>query len=130
MRVKVLLELVYPEKNGNVYRNMDCREKRKTMSYPDTLKIEYRCAGCKKKRTFVNTGKFRVNANGNCVDVWLIYQCEKCRHTLNLTIYERTKPSKIPAELYQRFLENDEALAEQYGNDRGFLKKNRVVVDG
>lgn len=76
--------------------------------------------------TFLNTGKFRVNANGNSVDVWLIYQCEKCKHSLNLTIYERIRPGRIPRELYEKFMENDEELAEIYGNDREFLKRNRV----
>ena len=77
--------------------------------------------------TFLNTGRFRVNANGNSVDVWLIYQCEKCKHSLNLTIYERIRPGRIPRELYEKFMENDEELAEIYGNDREFLKRNRVV---
>lgn len=99
---------------------------KKTMNYPDTAKVLYRCAGCKKKKLFVNTGRFRVNANGNNVDIWLIYQCEKCKHPLNLTVYERIKPSKIPEELYRRFMENDEELAVQYGNDAAFLKRNRV----
>ncbi|WP_322169633.1 DUF1062 domain-containing protein [Acutalibacter caecimuris] len=26
-------------------------------------------------------GKFRVNANGRRLDVWLIYRCEKCGHS-------------------------------------------------
>ncbi len=75
---------------------------------------------------FVNTGKFRVNANGSRVDVWLIYQCEKCKHSLNLTVYERVRPSRISDEEYRLFLENDETLAVKYGNDKEFLKRNRV----
>lgn len=75
---------------------------------------------------FVNTGKFRVNANGDRIDVWLIYQCEKCKHSLNLTVYERTKPNRISREEYQLFLDNDMALAAKYGNDKAFLKRNRV----
>lgn len=75
---------------------------------------------------FVNTGKFRVNANGGRVDVWLIYQCKKCKHSLNLTVYERTKPNRISREEYQLFLDNDMALAAKYGNDKAFLKRNRV----
>ncbi len=75
---------------------------------------------------FVNTGRFRVNANGNKVDIWLIYQCARCKHSLNLTVYERRKPNRIPQEEYRRFLENDEDLALQYGNDKAFLKRNRV----
>lgn len=109
------------------------------MSY--LKKIEYRiepeesfgvihnCAGCGRKEHFINTGRFRVNANGNRLDVWLIYQCEKCKHTLNLSIYERVDRRKIPTDEYQLFLKNDEALAEQYGMDRMFFQRNRAEVD-
>ena len=87
------------------------------------------CSGCGKKTHFTNTKKFRVNANGNKLDVWLIYQCEKCRHTFNLSIYERQKPSSIPKEEYQRFLSNDEQLAEAYGKNIQLFKKNKAEVD-
>lgn len=96
------------------------------MSYINSIKILHKCSGCGKKMHFVNTGRFRVNANGNKVDIWLIYQCVKCKHSLNLTVYERRKPNHIPQEEYRRFLENDEDLALQYGNDKAFLKRNRV----
>ncbi len=92
----------------------------------NTIKIFHRCGGCGKKMAFVNTGKFRVNANGNRVDVWLIYQCEKCKHSWNLTIYERKRPTQIAPEEYELFLENDPDLAYKYGNDKGFLKRNRA----
>ncbi|MBQ7360036.1 MAG: DUF1062 domain-containing protein [Lachnospiraceae bacterium] len=91
-----------------------------------TIKVYHRCGGCGKKQEFVNSGRFRVNANGKAVDVWLIYRCGKCKHSWNLTIYERTKPSKIPTEDYQRFLDNDMDLACEYGNDISFLKKNNA----
>lgn len=87
------------------------------------------CSGCGQKTHFVNTKKFRVNANGGKADVWLIYQCENCRHTLNLTIYERLKISSIPEEEYKCFLENNEELAEKYGKDIQFFRKNRAEVD-
>lgn len=87
------------------------------------------CSGCGQKSHFVNTKKFRVNANGGKADVWLIYQCENCRHTLNLTIYERLKVSSIPEEEYKCFLDNDEKLAEKYGKDIQFFRKNRAEVD-
>lgn len=96
------------------------------MSYINSIKILHKCSGCGKKMYFVNTGRFRVNANGNKVDIWLIYQCARCKHSLNLTVYERRKPNRIPQEEYRRFLENDEDLALQYGNDKAFLKRNRV----
>ena len=91
-------------------------------------KIYHRWGGCGRKQEFVNSGKFRVNANGNRVDVWLIYRCKKCKHSWNLTIFERTKPSKIDRELYELFLENDYELALAYGNDIQFLKKNNAEL--
>lgn len=81
-----------------------------------------RCGGCGKKMAFVCSGKFRVNANGRRLDVWLIYRCEKCGRTLNVPIYERVPPEKLSPEIYEGFLENDRELAMEYAGDRGFLK--------
>lgn len=87
------------------------------------------CSGCGRKELFISTGQFRINANGNLVDIWLVYQCEKCKHTYNLTVYERVKPKKIPKDLYSAFLRNDEELAFKYGTDLDLLKRNKVNVD-
>ena len=81
------------------------------------VKVYHRCGGCGKKQEFINSGRFRVNANGNRVDVWLIYRCKKCKHSWNLIIYERVKPSKIKPDDYELFMENDFELATQYGNN-------------
>ncbi len=67
-----------------------------------------------------------MNANGNRVDVWLIYRCKKCKHSWNLSIYERVRPSKISHTDYERFLENDSAYALEYGNNVDFLRKNKA----
>lgn len=87
------------------------------------------CAGCGKKTHFINTGNFRVNANGNKLDVWLIYQCEHCKHSLNLTIYERQNPALINKEEYACFLHNDENLAAAYGKNAEFFKRNKAEID-
>ncbi len=94
-----------------------------------SIKIYHRCGGCGKKREFVNSGKFRVNANGNRVDVWLIYRCKKCRHSWNLAIYERVRPSRISRTDFELFMENDDGLALKYGNDINFLKQNRAEFE-
>ncbi len=93
-----------------------------------SCKIFHRCGGCGKKQEFVNSRKFRVNANGNCVDVWLIYRCKKCKHSWNLTIYERTKPGKIPPDLFEAFQANDEDVAEAYCSNIEFLKRNKAEI--
>lgn len=87
------------------------------------------CPGCGRKTSFRNTKKFRINANGSKLDILLIYQCGKCKHTLNLAIYERQKASAIPGEEYRRFLDNDEQLAEMYGKSMGLFKQNKAEVD-
>ena len=94
----------------------------------ESVKVYHRCGGCGKEQEFLNSGKFRVNANGNRVDVWLIYRCKKCKHSWNLTIYERKKPAKIAPQEYELFMENDAELASQYGNDIEFLKRNNAEL--
>lgn len=87
-----------------------------------------KCARCGRKTTFISTRRFRINANKNKLDVWLIYQCKKCRHTLNIPIYERVSPQKIPRELYESFLANDGELAIRYGSDAAlFISKNFII---
>ena len=90
------------------------------------IRVYHRCGGCGKKQEFVNSGKFRVNANGKNVDVWLIYRCKKCKHSWNLTVYERTRPGRIPPELFEAFQDNDWDTAMEYGRDLDFLKRNRA----
>lgn len=105
----------------------------KTIEYriipKDSYRIYRNCANCKSKMTYMNTNCFRVNANGNKVDIWLIYQCTKCRHTYNLTIYERKKPSEINPNEYNKFLANDKNLAVKYGSDKQFFAKNKAEID-
>lgn len=95
----------------------------------DSFWIIRGCPKCGKKTHFKNTEKFRVNANGSKLDIWLIYQCGECRHTLNLTIYERQKVSSIPEEEYRRFLDNDQQLAKMYGKNMRLFQKNKADID-
>lgn len=93
------------------------------------FRIIRNCSGCGRKTFFASTEQFRINANGNLVDIWLVYQCEKCRHTYNLTVYERTKAKKIPREQYRAFLCNDKELARKCGTDLDLFKRNKAEAD-
>lgn len=95
----------------------------------ESFSVIRNCSGCGKKAHFTNTGKFRVNANGSKLDVWLIYQCENCKHTFNLTIFERRKVSSLPQAEYLCFLNNDKKTAEMYGRDIRLFRKNRAEID-
>ena len=97
-------------------------------SEPARVRVYHRCGGCGKKQEFLNSGKFQVNANGKSIDVWLIYRCAKCKHSWNLTIFERVRPGKIPAELFEAFQTNDHETAMAYGGDIDFLKRNHAEL--
>ncbi|WP_084023929.1 DUF1062 domain-containing protein [Clostridium taeniosporum] len=47
------------------------------------LGVRHQPNKCNEKIHYINSGKFRVNANKNNIDIWLIYQCEKCKSTWN-----------------------------------------------
>ncbi len=95
----------------------------------EAYRILRNCPKCGSRSSFISTNNFRVNANGNRIDIWLIYQCEKCRHTYNLTIYERMKPSFLGREEFKAFLENDKELVLKYGLNKGIFEANRAQID-
>lgn len=95
----------------------------------DSFWVIRSCPKCGGKTHYINTKKFRVNANGNKLDIWLIYQCVECKHTLNLAIYERKKVSSVPREEYQCFLNNNEQLAEMYGKNMQLFRTNKADID-
>jgi hypothetical protein len=48
-----------------------------------------RCAGCRSESATTGEGRFRVNANGKLLDVWLLVRCVSCDRTSKLTVHER-----------------------------------------
>ena len=90
--------------------------------------VRRNCPKCDEKSRYINTERFRVNANKNNIDVWLIYQCEKCKSTWNMTIYERTKPCDISKDEYEKFLSNDKELARKYAFNISIYNKNKAEI--
>jgi len=91
-------------------------------------KVIRNCPKCGKKSDFINTEKFRVNANKSLIDIWLIYQCKKCKSTWNLALHERIHPKDISPSQYEKFLANDKELADVYGFDQSIHIKNKAEV--
>lgn len=88
-----------------------------------------RCSKCGADANFINTGKFRVNANKKHLDIWLIYGCEDCKSTYNLSVYERIKPQDLPNALLEKYMRNDRELALEIGFDLGIHNRNQVKLD-
>ena len=94
---------------------------------PDQLPaIIRRCPKCGKKTEFINSGKFRVNANGRLLDVWLVYRCGQCETSWNMTLWERVEAGRLEKKEYEGFLNNDPDLAAKYGNDREIIARNKA----
>lgn len=107
-----------------------CKKKRelwKVMS-KELPSVIRNCPKCKKKREFINSNKFRVNANGKNIDVWLIFRCESCSATWNMTVYERKRADSFDPEEYRGFLGNDSHLAEAYGRNPEIFSENKVLA--
>lgn len=90
--------------------------------------VRKNCPKCNEKTRYINSKKFRVNANKNNIDIWLIYQCEKCKTSWNMEICERAKAVSINSEKFKMFMENDEGLADEYGFNIDIHNKNKVEL--
>ncbi|RVD40201.1 MAG: DUF1062 domain-containing protein [Mesorhizobium sp.] len=73
-----------------------------------------RCGGVKAYRC---SGKFRVNANGKRIDVWLIYRCADCDNSWNFGIFERCNRRDIEPALLAALESNDPELARRHAFD-------------
>lgn len=86
------------------------------------------CSKCGEKSRFQSSNKFRVNANGSLIDVWLIYRCVKCKTVWNMTIYERMNAASILKVEYEGFMGNCLELAEHYGTDAELFTRNKAEL--
>lgn len=75
------------------------------------------CAGCKTKRAFVSSGKFRVNANGKQVDAWLIYRCAACDQSWNYAIHARRPVRSLAPDELTALMQNDATLAAHHARN-------------
>jgi hypothetical protein len=84
------------------------------------------CSHCGGQNEFICSNKFRINAQQKHLDVWLIYNCNKCACSWNMPILSRVRPEEIGRELYNGFLENSADLALKYAFDADLLRRNNV----
>lgn len=82
------------------------------------------CKKCGRKTAFYSSGAFRVNAQRKSLDIWLIYKCEECDSTWNMTIASRVNPASVDIALLEKFHGNDQELAFHYAMDLGLIGKN------
>ncbi len=88
-----------------------------------------RCGKCKRSTLHYCSEKFRINGQGKNVDVWLIYKCQKCDNTSNVTIHSRINPKLINRDDYYKFQNNDIDAAWKYAFDKETMNRNRIEAD-
>jgi hypothetical protein len=79
------------------------------------------CKKCGRKTEYKSSGLFRVNAQRKSLDIWLIYKCQDCSTTWNVTIFSRMNPKAFDPDLLERFHNNDEVLAHDYAMNSEIL---------
>jgi hypothetical protein len=95
-----------------------------------TPPIDWHCPTCRRTERFACSERFRANANGKLVDIWLIYRCVRCDQTKNITVVERRPVAKVPRPLLDAAMDNDAATARRLARDVGLLKRAGDRVAG
>jgi hypothetical protein len=91
--------------------------------------VSLRCVDCRSESATTGEGRFRVNANGKLLDVWLLVRCVSCDRTSKLTVHERAPVRSFdPAELHG-YLVNDPELVAAGLLDPWLARRNRFTLD-
>ncbi|WP_345575111.1 DUF1062 domain-containing protein [Nonomuraea rosea] len=84
---------------------------------------------CPSESATTAEGRFRINANGKLLDVWLLVRCVSCARTSKLSVYERTPVGSFdPAEL-DGYHANDPELVASTLLDPLLARRNRFTLD-
>jgi hypothetical protein len=67
-------------------------------------RLRGRCASCAAASRFDPTGRFRVNANGKIIDVWLLLRCQGCSQARKVTVVQRSPLRSISSSTWSRSL--------------------------
>jgi hypothetical protein len=85
--------------------------------------------GCRSESATTGEGRFRVNANRNLLDVWLLVRCVSCDRTSKLTVHERAPVRSFdPAELHG-YHANDPDLVASRLLDPLLARRNHFTLD-
>ena len=75
------------------------------------------------------TGKFRVNANGKLLDVWLLTRCLRCGHTARVKVHHRTHVRSFDPVKLRGYQDNDLDLVAEVLLDPLIARHSHYLVD-
>ncbi|MCS7478485.1 DUF1062 domain-containing protein [Umezawaea endophytica] len=80
------------------------------------------CVSCRSTRHHP-TGKFRVNASGKLLDVWMLICCELCGRTSKIPVHERVHVRSLDHERLLMFEDNAPAMVRALATDTALAGK-------
>ncbi|WP_246059423.1 DUF1062 domain-containing protein [Herbidospora galbida] len=89
----------------------------------------FRCVDCGCESATTGAGRFRVNANGKLLDVWLLVRCVSCNRTSKLTVHERVPVTGLDPGALRGYRCNDPDLVASTLLDPLFGRRNRFTLD-
>ncbi len=94
-------------------------------SLPTVVKPCTDCSGTRHSPS----GKFRVNANGKLLDVWLLLRCAACGRTSKVPVHERVHVQSIERTRRLAYETNDPAMVRELTMSASLAAKNGYRLD-
>ncbi|SEG17557.1 hypothetical protein SAMN05444920_10294 [Nonomuraea solani] len=91
--------------------------------------LSSRCVDCGSESATTGEGRFRVNANGKLLHVWLLVRCVSCDRTVKIAVYERVPVGSFDRALLDGYHTNDPELVASTLLDPRIARRNRFTLD-
>ncbi|WP_433440303.1 DUF1062 domain-containing protein [Nonomuraea sp. CA-141351] len=91
--------------------------------------LALRCVDCRSGLASTGDGKFRVNANGKLLDVWLLVACVSCDRTSKITVHDRVPVRYVDPILLEGYFGNSSALVARVLLDPLIARRNRFALE-
>lgn len=86
------------------------------------------CVSCRSTRHHPS-GKFRVNANGKLLDVWMLINCELCDRTSKIPIHERVHVQALDSARRMKFEDNDLGVVRELVMSASLASRTAYQLD-
>ncbi|MFG3701695.1 DUF1062 domain-containing protein [Micromonospora sp. NPDC047620] len=91
--------------------------------------LAFRCVHCHSGLASTGDGKFRVNANGKLLDIWLLVACVSCGRTSKITVHDRVPVRYLDPILLEGYSGNSSSLLARVLLDPPIARRNRFALE-
>ncbi|MGC5021269.1 DUF1062 domain-containing protein [Micromonospora sp. DT47] len=79
--------------------------------------LAFRCVHCHSGLASTGDGKFRVNANGKLLDIWLLVACVSCNRTSKVSVHDRVPVRYLDPILLEGYSGNSSRRGPEPGRE-------------